>query len=172
MIFTFLGVIAVVGAIVVSAISGITPPFIIQGVGSTLVGKAVLITAIVFFGTSAALSIKHYFKSGSVLLRWYATGVTLVAIGLTGVLLQKSVGSPVGWVGRTSQYIGAVCILIGVLSFWRAKISSGLSLEATFEEITRKRISELEQVNNQLRQVMQELNIIGSSLPQMGTHLW
>jgi PAS domain S-box-containing protein len=157
LIFMFLGVIVIVGGIVVSALLGITSPFIIQGAGPTLVGKTVLVSTIVFFGASAALTIRHYIKYGSNLLRFYATGVALFAIGFTGALLQQSVGSPIGWTSRISQYFGAVCILIGVLSFWRVKISSGLSLEAAFDEITRKRISDLEELNEHHQKLISEL---------------
>lgn len=152
----FFGVVIIVGTMVVCAVYGITSPFIIQGSGPTDAGKVVLSTAIIFFGVSAVLLTKHFNNSGTYLLRWYLTGVVLIAIGLTGVLLQKSVGSPIGWVGRTSQYLGAVFILIGVLSFWRSIIGSSMSLEAAFEEVTRERINDLELVNDQLQRIIAE----------------
>jgi len=107
---------------------------------------------IISFGISAVLSLKQYYKFGTELLRWYTTGLLLITIGLAGVLLQKAVGSPIGWVGRISQYTGAVCILIGAVRFWKVKISTGLSFNETIEELSKKRINELELANEQLKQ--------------------
>jgi PAS domain S-box-containing protein len=156
LIVMYLAVVVVFGTIVFAAVFGITPPFIVQGGGPTLTGTAVLVTAIVGFCTAAALCARQYANSQIELLRWYAAGLTLLAFGLTGVLLQKCVGSPIGWVGRAAQYTGGICILIGVLSFWKEKISTGQSLGATFEDFSRKRISELEQINAHLQRVIAE----------------
>jgi len=166
----YLCVFVFVGGVVYLDTSGLIASFIVQGKGPTLLGRSVLILTIISFGLSAVLSLKHYYKSGTQLLRWYSTGLLLLATGLTGVLLQKIVGSPIGWVGRSSQYAGAVCILIGVLSFWRTKISTGLSLGETLAELSQKRISELEQINADLKQLTQEMNIILEYAP-IGIHL-
>ena len=34
---------------------------------------------------------------------WYALALSLIAAGLFGVMVQSSVGSPVGWAGRIAQ---------------------------------------------------------------------
>ncbi|WP_224961920.1 PAS domain-containing sensor histidine kinase [Geomonas subterranea] len=161
----YLGVAAVSGGIVVAAVTDLAAPFIVQGVGATSTGKAVLATAIAFYAATAALCTKQYLDSRVELLRWYSTGLALFATGLTGVLLQKSVGSPIGWAGRTAQYTGGVCILVGVLTFWKTIISTGRPIAEAFGEVSRKRISELEQMNAQLKAMMQEQSIILENAP-------
>ncbi len=154
----YLTVAFISSALIVAAVTGHTPPFILQGIGPTSTGKTVLITAIVCFAASAALCVQQFLQCRTELLRWFAAGQTLLAVGLTGVLLQKYVGSPIGWVGRGAQYAGAICILFGVMSFWRKKLSNDQSLSATFDLFAQKRISELEQLIITLQQTQVELN--------------
>ncbi|MBU5637039.1 PAS domain S-box protein [Geomonas sp. Red69] len=156
LLMSYLGVVLVSGGIVAAAVAGFAAPFIVQGAGPTLTGKAVLAATILFYAATAALSLKRYLKLQLELLRWYATGLALFATGLTGVLLQKSVGSPMGWAGRTAQYTGGICILIGVLSFWKSIVDTGHSIAEAFGEVSRRRISELEQMNAQLQRVIAE----------------
>ncbi len=156
LILSFVAVVVTGGVIAFTAASGLTPLFIVQGVGPTLTGRAVLLAAIACFAVSAAISAKEFAATGVFLLRWYSAGLLLLAIGLTGVLLQKAVGSPIGWAGRVSQYFGACCILVGVLDLWRFKIQSGMALEATFDAVIQKRLSELELLNIELNEIIAE----------------
>jgi PAS domain S-box-containing protein len=130
-----------------------------------LLDLKVLVSAIVFFGASAVLNTDRYANSEKLLFRWLAAGFALLAIGLTGVLLQKYVGSSIGWVGRVAQYGGCVFLMVGLLGFWRVKTTSGKSLETTCAEVSRKRTGEQEQVNEQFRQTMNELNILLDNAP-------
>lgn len=148
----YLAVIITVGGVVYLDTAGYIPDFIVQGKGATLLGRSVLVLTVVTFGVSALLSLIQYHKSATELLRWNTTGLLLFTTGLTGVLLQKFAGSPIGWVGRCSQYAGSVCILVSVLNFWKFKASTGLSLEESISQYAKKRINELELANEQLKQ--------------------
>ncbi|MBJ6751326.1 PAS domain-containing sensor histidine kinase [Geomonas anaerohicana] len=161
----YLGVAAISGSIVAAAATGLAPAFIVQGAGPTPTGRGVLAAAIAFYAVTAALSLRQYVKIRVELLRWYATGLALFATGLAGVLLQKSVGSPIGWAGRTAQYTGGICILVGVLTFWKTILSTGRPLAEAYDEVSRRRISELEQMNAQLKDMMQEQSIILENVP-------
>ncbi len=134
----YLGVFALISGVVFCAGIELTPLFIRQGIGPTVTGRAVLGGAIVLFGVSAWLSVKQYADSGRVLFCWYAAGLGLIASGLAAVFLQKAVGSPLGWAGRAAQYTGGLCILAGLLTFWRgirlAKISFAAAAEVIYHE--------------------------------------
>ena len=147
----YLGVLIVAGGIMYLGTSCLMPDFIIPGKGPTLPGRSVLLLTIFSFGSSAVLSLRQYHKSGTEPLRWYTTGLLLITIGLTGVLLQKIVGSPIGWAGRISQFTGSVCILIGTLNFWKLKVSTGLSFGETIEE----RTESLQQLANQQSAILE-----------------
>ncbi|GFO64481.1 sensor histidine kinase [Geomonas paludis] len=141
---SYLGVAVISASIAVAAVTGHAPDFIVQGAGPTSTGRVVLAAAIAFYAATAALSLRQYLGTRVEQLRWYATGLALFATGLAGVLLQKSVGSPIGWAGRTAQYTGGLCILVGVLTFWKTIISTGRPIAEAYGEVSRRRISELE----------------------------
>lgn len=162
---SYLGVAVISASIAVAAVTGHAPAFIVQGAGPTSTGRAVLAAAIAFYAATAALSLRQYLGTRVEQLRWYATGLALFATGLAGVLLQKSVGSPIGWAGRTAQYTGGLCILVGVLTFWKTIVSTGRPIAEAYGEVSRRRISELEQMNAQLKAMMQEQSIILENVP-------
>lgn len=161
----YLTVLAVCTGMIWAAASGLVPAFIVQGSGPTPLGRAVLIGASLLFGASALLILRRFRDSHAEVLRWYATGIALLAIGLTGVLLQKSVGSPIGWVGRGAQYTGGICILFSVLTFWKAKNSTGQSIAEAVDDVSCKRISDLELMNTQLKDLMHEQSILLENAP-------
>ncbi len=115
-----LSIISILGIIYYEVINNRTPHFIEQGIGPTFAGRVVLGSAIVLFTLSSIIFNILFKRNGQKLLQWYSTGLALVAIGLTGVLLQKAVGSPIGWAGRFAQYTGISCILFGVVNFYNA----------------------------------------------------
>ncbi|QWV94978.1 PAS domain S-box protein [Geomonas oryzisoli] len=162
----YLGVLLLSGGNVAAAVLGLVPPFIVQGTGPTPTGRGVLAVTILFYAATALLCLKQYLNIRLGLLRWYATGLALFATGLTGVLLQKSVGSPIGWAGRGAQYTGGICILIGVLSFWKSMMRTGQPIAEAFGEVSRRRISELEQMNAQLQRVIAEQQATQNALQE------
>ncbi|MBJ6799342.1 PAS domain-containing sensor histidine kinase [Geomonas propionica] len=162
----YLAVALVSGSIVAAAVTGLAGPFIVQGEGATSTGSAVLAAAIACYAATAALSLGRYLQTRLEQLRWYATGLALFATGLTGVMLQKSVGSPIGWAGRTAQYTGGICILVGVLIFWRSILNTGRPIAEAYGEASRRRISELEQMNAQLQRVVAEQQVTQKALQE------
>lgn len=133
LIGTYLSVSILMCSFIITVIKDRTPLYFIQGTGPTLLNRVVLGLAIIIFGISSVLGSVEYSGTRPKLVVWYATGNALLAIGLFGVFMQKSVGSPIGWIGRIAQYTGELCILFGVLQFWRRKIQSGLSLVETLD---------------------------------------
>jgi PAS domain S-box-containing protein len=109
-----------------AALKGWIPAFFVQGVGPTLLRQQILGGADILFVFSCVAFMATYVRNQEAFLYWYACALALTAISLTAFLIQNSVGSPVGWVGRTSQYVGGVYFLVSLL----AAQSRGTSLDS------------------------------------------
>ncbi len=105
------------------------PLFLIQGIGPSPLRQLVLFIGVVLYFQAASLSLLSYFKSKSDFFYWYSVGLALIGIGITALFFLKIVGSPIGWLGRSAQYIGCVMALFAVLTAYREGKSHGLSLE-------------------------------------------
>lgn len=103
-------------AIIGLAVVGAFPVFFVQGVGSTVTRQLVLGTTIALFAFSALLAMKSYLGSHVDLLFWYSLGLVLIATGLLGVALAITVGGPLSWTGRISQFLGGLYLLAAVVA--------------------------------------------------------
>ena len=92
------------------------PLYFVEGTGPTTIDLAVLYTTIILFVVSAILLLFNSIKDNLNFRIWYGLGLGLIAIGLLAVSLQKDIGDALNWVGRISQYLGAVYILIAIIS--------------------------------------------------------
>jgi len=115
----YLGVLVFAALLTMASLQGSIPPFFIQGVGPTLLRQAILGTAVALFALSSILFVRRYFKSKSPILYWYSLALALIAVGLSAVFLQRAVGGPIGWTGRSAQYLGCIYFLISVLTAGR-----------------------------------------------------
>jgi PAS domain S-box-containing protein len=97
----------------------IWPVHFIQGSGVTVFGALVEYVAFTLFALSAILFMRITMRKENSFFRLYGLGLASIAVGVTGNLLQKSIGDPVNWVARLSQYLGGVYMLIAVLSLIR-----------------------------------------------------
>ncbi|MHB8765719.1 MAG: sensor histidine kinase [Deferrisomatales bacterium] len=97
-----------------AALAGLTPPFFVRGQGPTLLRQGVLGAALALFAFSAALVLGYYVRARTALVFWYGLALALIATGLLAVFLQRAVGSPLGWVGRSAQYLAGVYFLAAV----------------------------------------------------------
>jgi hypothetical protein len=109
-----------VSTLTLATLSGVTPQFFVQGVGPTLIRQSVLGAAIVLFLLTALVSMRVFAKSRNSFHFWYALSLIMIALGLIAFFLQSAVGSPIGWLGRSGQYIGGVYALIAVLIVFKA----------------------------------------------------
>ena len=129
-------VIAAYSAIIVFAVlfsfatvQQVVPPFFIQGSGPTALRQIVLGLAVFFYALSSLFSMNNYFRLKSDFFYWYSICLAMLALGLFAFYIQKVVGSPIGWVGRTSNYAGTIFSLIAILAAVRSGRSKGLPLE-------------------------------------------
>lgn len=102
--------------VMVASLQGAVPRFFIQGVGGTPLRQVVLGAAVALFLISSCLFMRLYSEKKADFLYWYSLSLTLFAVGLFAVFLQRGVGEPLGWTGRTAQYLGGIFLLISVLT--------------------------------------------------------
>jgi len=98
----------------IAALRGALPPFFVQGAGPTALRQAVLGTADLLFVLAFLIFLGTYFRTREAFLYWYALSMALTSVSLTAFFIQSSVGSPVGWVGRISQYVGGAYLLVAL----------------------------------------------------------
>ena len=112
-----------------ASLKGLIPPFFIQGSGPTLLRQRILGAADILFVFSFLVFMATYFRNKERFLYWYACALACTAISLTAFFIESSVGSPVGWVGRFSQYLGGVYFLVSLMTAIRSAQNRGTSLD-------------------------------------------
>ncbi|MGA2079273.1 MAG: PAS domain S-box protein [Holophaga sp.] len=122
------------GLLTLASCLGAVPVFFVQGIGPAPLRQEVLSAAILLFVLSGLVFLATYRRNGEAFLYWYAGALALTAISLAGFFVQHSVGSPVGWTGRFSQYLGGVYFLAALLSAERQGQLQGASLDAGLTE--------------------------------------
>ncbi len=113
---SYVGVIVLIGFVAFLVRIHVWPLYFVEGTGPTTIDLAVLYTTIILFVVSAILLLFNSIKDNLNFRIWYGLGLGLIAIGLLAVSLQKDIGDALNWVGRISQYLGAVYILIAIIS--------------------------------------------------------
>jgi two-component system, cell cycle sensor histidine kinase and response regulator CckA len=139
----YAGMVVFMGVWLVAVLKDLTPVFFIQGVGTTLIRQVVLGGAVGLFALSAALVGLLYLRSRSRFQYWYGLGLFLIAIGLFCVMLPSTVGGPVGWLGRSAQYLGAVYLLVAVVSAFREIRAKGMVIDEGFSSLFQHRLEKL-----------------------------
>ncbi|HET6439214.1 MAG TPA: PAS domain S-box protein [Anaeromyxobacter sp.] len=110
----YLGALFVVGVVHYLSYEGWAPAFFVQGRGGTHARDAVLIVAISSLAASGLIvaRMQDLYES---FRHWYGLGLELLSVGLMGIMLQPSLGSPISWVGRAAQYLGGVYLLAAAI---------------------------------------------------------
>ena len=129
---------AIVAFAVWAATTGHTPVFFVEGQGGTIVRQIVLGSAIGMFALASSLMLEINWRRPSAFLRWYGMGLTLLAAGLAGVMLQSVHGGLLGWTGRITQYLGGAYLFIAAAAAAREAGTWKISL-AAFEEAWRRK---------------------------------
>ncbi len=120
LLFGYVGLTIFAALFTMASLKGIIPPFFIQGVGPTTLRQAVLGIADILFAFSFLIFMGTYLRNGEAFLYWYSSALALTSISLTAFFIQSAVGSPIGWAGRFSQYLGGVYFLIAILTAIRS----------------------------------------------------
>ena len=120
LVLGYLGLVVFIALFTVASLGGIIPPFFIQGVGPTPLRQWVLGSADILFAFSFFIFMGLYFRNGEVFLYWYSSALALTSISLTAFFIESAVGSPIGWAGRFSQYLGGIYFLVAIIKAFRS----------------------------------------------------
>lgn len=116
----YAGVIIFEGLLTYGTLRHSIPVFFVQGVGPTPIRQMVLGMGTILFACTAIVLWRLYTKYKSSIVYWYSLGLALITVGLVAVFFQMNVGSVLGWVGRSAQYLGSLYLLISVLAAKRS----------------------------------------------------
>jgi PAS domain S-box-containing protein len=133
LLFGFAGTLILIAIIIVAALGGFVPLFWAADAGSTPIKQMVLGMAVVLFALTSIYTMVLYSQNRRYFLWWYSLGLALTCVGLVGITLMKAVGDPVGWAGRTAQYLGGAYFLIAALNAFREAQAQGLTLEMAID---------------------------------------
>jgi PAS domain S-box-containing protein len=139
--FSYLGLIAFMALLTAVALRGGIPPFFIQGVGPTPLRQWVLGSADILFAFSFLVFMSSYIRNGEIFLYWYSSALALTSISLTAFFIESAVGSPIGWTGRFSQYLGGIYFLVAIVTASR----SAKARRTTFDQVLTASLSPAEE---------------------------
>ena len=112
-------------------LKGRMPAYYVPGAGPTIIRQWVLGSAIVIFVFCSIFLIRHYMRVYEKFIYWHALAFILFAIGLFGVWMQRTVGGPLSWAGRSAQFASGVYFLISGISALRSAKRFGVSVESS-----------------------------------------
>ncbi|HTG00603.1 MAG TPA: PAS domain-containing protein [Nitrospirota bacterium] len=161
----YLGVCFFMLLLTVAEFAGIIPPFFIQGRGPTPLRQAVLGSADTLFAFSFLVFFATYRRNKEEFLYWYSLALALTSISLTAFFIQYSVGSPEGWAGRLSQYLGGVYFLIAL----RTANRSADARKTSFDNILAASLSPAEE---KFRALAENLPVIIDRFDRDMRHLY
>lgn len=90
------------------------PPFFSRGIGPSPLRQMVLGSAILLFSATGFIFLGIYHRTRTAFLYWYSLALILYATGLMGIFLQRAFGGPIGWAGRTAQFLAGVYFFLAV----------------------------------------------------------
>ena len=114
-----IAVLGVVGSIVWSALAGALPPFLTLPGGATPIWQMVLGSAIGMLVLTAVMMRQGHSHRLPGFIAWYSLALLLMAVGLFAVVLVPAPGTVLSWLGRASQYLGGIYLVMAALAFMR-----------------------------------------------------
>jgi PAS domain S-box-containing protein len=134
LVFSYVGMVALVVLLTSAAVLGLTPEFYVPGLGPTAVRQVVLGLAVVGFLAASTLFGALYRGSRSRFLLFCCAGLAMIGVGLGTVMMGGAPGSPLNWLGRVGQYLGSVYLVLAVVSVERGHGPWLLPLERALRE--------------------------------------
>ena len=128
-VLALVGVLVLTGLIWAAAGYDWVPLFYIAGEGTTPVRQLVLTLSIALLSMAAALLLREAMRRGSMALRVYGLGLSLITLGLVDVSIAAP-GSVLSWTGRLSQSLGLIYLLAACVAVIRAARQKGFDIRA------------------------------------------
>ena len=120
----------VMGLVIWAGLTGRMPVFFIDGQGGTPLRTGVLGASVVLFFLTAGLLWQAHRRTPSPFLHWYALGLALLAIGMTGGLAIVVRHTPLQWGVTFTQLLGTAYLCMAALTARRAGgAEAAISLE-------------------------------------------
>ena len=117
-LLSYLGVVISLAIIAVLVFLSVMPRFYSPGQGATAIDSIVQWISIVFSVAAALICLRIYYVSRQDFSYWYALGLVLFTLALF-FGSQSSVDSVLSWLGRFTQFISGIYLLIAVISSLR-----------------------------------------------------
>jgi PAS domain S-box-containing protein len=133
--FVYPSVLFLMACVTLLAYFDCIPLFFIQGVGPTPLRQAVLLIGTIFYVQASLFLLASYFRKKTDFLYWYSFALGLISIGLFTIFMQKAVGGPIGWLGRSAQFLGCFVAFLAIAGVWRKAKAVGQSLEEAITEL-------------------------------------
>lgn len=119
------------------------PVFFVQGIGGTMIRYVVLSLTIFMFIFTAFLLREMSTRPINAFIKWYSLALLLIAIGITGNMIDSMSGSVLSWISRACQYLGGVYMLIAAVETVNGSAGTkGISLKEALH-ITERRYKTL-----------------------------
>lgn len=172
LVFAFVAISVFLAILSFGVMKGFWPIFFIQGKGPTLLRQVILGSGTFFFFIAGSLFLNFYRIHHSKFLYWYSTALFLITIGLICIFFQHSFGSPIGWLGRTAQYMGGVYLVVAIFqgskefktNIFRFDKVLANYFRGRFELLVEERTAQLESANKQLQNEILERNQVEMAL--------
>ncbi len=124
--------VAVVALVTFLALAGRLLPFVIDGHGTPW-RRFILVSAAAMFALTVLLldTTRHRLTYG--FTYWYALALSLITVGLLGILLLTSPVGVLSWISRTARFLSGVYMLVAGIASARESHAWGISLETALK---------------------------------------
>ena len=161
----YLGPIILIVFISIIGIQGLLPPFFIPGTGGTAIRQLILVMTAVMFFLASFMILRQYLRSKSLFIYWYGLGLLLISMGVLGILMENSMGTPLNWVGRGAQLLGGVYLIIATLVILKEAKTKNIATDEALSSFFSLKKSNLDQLLKNVTDAIiisdSDLNIIG-----------
>ncbi len=153
----YAGIFISMSIMAVLAFRGSLPVFFDPITGPSVLRQFVLGGAACLFAIAGLLFLEMYATAKTEFAYWYGLALLLIAIGLTCMLIQPSVGSELGWAGWAAQYVGVVYFIFAFLrGRSEASSSTGWALWTYLDHRVKEHTIDLIQINEELQKEITE----------------
>ncbi|EMG37539.1 PAS domain S-box [Desulfocurvibacter africanus PCS] len=108
---------------------GLTPVFFIQGQGATPLRQLILMVSLILLAFATANLLHLFQRRKSSFAWWFMLGLITMMAGTLAFSINLGVGSPLGWVGRSANYLGCLYLLAAVVAAYREADRYGQTVE-------------------------------------------
>ena len=163
-ITAYLLIAVLLDCVLVADLHEVFPALFMQGHGASPLREVILLVTIIFLSISASILMLTYVNSRVSFSFWYSLSLFLFMTGIVGILFQKNLGSPLNWLARISQYMGALYLFFAILFVKERAQRAGLTMSEVLTALFTSE-KEREQINLALRESEEKLQLFVKHAP-------